>query len=552
MELDPTRLGLLTLNRDAIQALTLAQAKVQVTISAGGTTAILVSEETGKQIGGIDDLSKLLALRSFVAKEKKLSASSDLQQKIITAAYRAAVYNSAEDPEFLQRKLDNSFVMAAKPYLSMVETLESRHDPIMNNYHDGSTEYKEVLGTYCAGISRACQLTLAEMVKGEKEKGKMESFLFDEAVPAYIKNKLLMKSLAINKDTDLSRVLFPQDPSKGLALTVKEWRSDSFVNKQGFLMRNSGSIIKILRDDDLLLELTGLTAEQFANAEDPRVQRVLKTRILVVPPFEEHDRVLEPLSRANFRGFGLPNTAMDQSKDRLSNLCAVPIREYAFSVRMAETIADFYDRILPEGTIKPADDKLGNYAKQAFTHIKDGGNCDLVQVLRLTKAQDSSFMEWVNRECKIIPGGPLSNKIAAVLGLPAGGIANAVGTREGFPKPKPRLVDIVSDATTGAEKDGIADFRKNALSLREKSSSKKRSTASSVLKREARTFLKMVAKDHSSLLAESMEAYFRGFYSEDIQSAAVRIAEARFDELEDLSEVGSSEEESSDEDDGDE
>jgi hypothetical protein len=548
-ELDPGKLDQISLNRDAIQALTIAQAKVQVTISAGGTTAVLVSEETGKQIGGIDDLSKLLALRSFVAKEKKLSASSDLQEEIITSAYRVHKHLVDTDPTFVQKKLDNTFVLAAKPYKTMSETMQSRHEPIAFNYNDGSSEYVPVLKTYCMGINRAIQLTLAEMVKGEKEKGKMEAFLFDEGVPAYVRNKLLMKSLAITKDTDLSRVLFPQDPSKGLSLTIKEWRDKAFVRKQGWLMRNSGSIIKILQNDELVLELTGLTAEQFSNAEDPRVQRVLKTRILVVPPFEDFDRVLEPLSRANFRGFGLPNTAMDQSKDRLANLCAVPIRAYAFSVRMAETITDFYDRILPAGTIKPADDKLGNYAKQALSSIKAGTSISLLGILQLTE-KSTALMQWIERECKIIPNGALSKKIASILGIPAKDSEEGVSLPTNFPKPGKNLVDVHSSVTSGAEKDAIGIFRKEALSFKDKTiKGTKRSTASSVLKREARTFLKFVAKEHSPSLAISMEAYFRGFYSEDIQSAAVRIAEARFDELDDLSEIGSSEEETSDDED---
>lgn len=71
-------------------------------------------------------------------------------------------------------------------------------------------------------------------------------------------------------------------------------------------------------DDGLIFDLTGMTAEQFFNAEDAKVQRALKTRILVVPPFDDRKRVPESLSRSNSRGFGLPATAMDQSKAQVS------------------------------------------------------------------------------------------------------------------------------------------------------------------------------------------------------------------------------------------
>jgi len=531
-EIGPDKLGQITLNRDAIQALTLANAKVQVTISAGGTTAILVSEETGKQIGGLDDLAKLLGIRSFVTKEKKLSASSDVQQEILTAAFHANQHVVSVNPTFEQKKLDNSFVVAAKPYKSMAELMDSRLDAIDGNHHSGSKDYKGILRFYSKGIMSSLSLTLAEMIQGEKEKGKLDAFLFEHGVPSYVKTKLLIKSLATDKDTDLSRILFPQDPSKGLALTVKEWRSPDFVKKQSHLMIGSNAIINILQDDKLFLELIGMTAEQFSNAEDPRVQRVLKTRILVVPPFADHKRVLEPLSRASFRGFSLPATAMDQSKDRLSNLCAVFIRAYAFSVRMAETIPDFFNRILPKGTIQPADEKLGNYAKQVLDALERGIKCDLTEQIWLDK-EPNALKHWIARECKIIPDGEFHKEILRVLAKPKT-VSTDKNSRPGTPQARPIPFVMTSTITTGAELDKFKSFRKNATSIKEKSVNKKRTPASSVLKRETKIFLKNVAKEHNPSLAEAMESYFRGFYAEEIQSAAVRIAEARFDELDDI------------------
>jgi len=544
-EIDPTKIGSITLNRDAIQALTIAQAKVQVTISAGGTTAVLISEETGKQIGGLDDLAKLLGLRAFVAKEKKTSASSELQDEILVAAYRASEKAKAIDPTFVQKKLDNSFVLAARPYKALVSVVDGKEKAIKENYHDESDEYRKILIFYCEQIKEAAVRVLTAMVQGKKEKGLMEAFLLELGVPTYVRNKLQLKSLVITKDMDLSRILFPQDPSKGLSLTVAEWQSQSFVRKQGWLMRNNEAPMRILQNPELVLELVGMSQEDFQNAEDPRVQRVKKLRILVIPPFEDHKRVLEPLSRSNFRGFGLPSTAMDQSKDRLANLCAVFMRAYAFSVRMAETIPDFFDRVSPVGTISRPDEKLGNYAKQMLDAIDDGTEISLYPKLRLLEPLDP-LMAWIDRECKIIPGGDLHKKIKTALETRGGGTAEMISLfSTTTAKTVVASVDLVSPLSTGAEKDAYKSFRNDALSLKEKTAKGRKSVASTVLSRGAKTFLKNVAREHSHVLAQSMEAYFRGFYSEAIQAAAVRIAEARFDDLEDLSEIGSSEDESS-------
>jgi len=382
----------------------------------------------------------------------------------------------------------------------------------------------------------------------------MDQFSFEYGLPAYIRNKLVMKTLSLQKDMDLSRVLFPSDPSKGLGLTVKEWRSKEFVKKLGFLVTSSKAIGTIIQEDSIFLELIGMTAEQFSNAEDPRVQRVLKTRILVVPPFEDHFRVLSLLEKQNFRGFGLPATAMDQSKDRLSNLCAVFIRAYAFSVRMAETIPDFYDRIFPVGTIKAPDEKLGNYAKQCITAIQNGVKCDLIPIIR-GEMKSKAMMAWITRECKLIPDGDLYKQIAASIGVDDDDDKMSLEDFNPKDEAPPKVdvpVDVVSKTTSKNEALAVENFVKSSFAIAQKENKKKKAgTASSVLLRETRTFLKNVRKEHSASLADAMEGYFRGFYSEGIQSAAVRIAEARFDEFDDDGFVGSSADELSSEDEED-
>lgn len=544
--IDPNRLGQISLNRDAVQALTLAQAEVRVSISAGGTTAVLVSSVDGKPIGGIDDLAKLMSLRSFVTKEKKQSASSEVREQMFTVAYRASEYEAGKVEGYKQKTLDNSFVVAAKPYQAMCVNVRSHIKSIEENFNT-SDEYKNVLIKYAKMTERVLVDVISAMVRGDKEKGLMDLFSFERGLPVYIRNKMTMKTLSLQKDMDLSRVLFPSDPSKGLGLTVKEWRSKEFVESLGFLARSSIAIATIVQEDELFLELIGMTAEQFSNAEDPRVQRVLKTRILVVPPFEEHDRVLSLLEKQNFRGFGLPATAMDQSKDRLSNLCAVFIRAYAFSVRMAETIPDFYDRIFPVGTIKPPDEKLGNYAKQCRAALEKGIACDVIPIIRGDK-NPKALLSWISRECKIIPDGDLYKKITKTFALDSDEDEElSLITLDEAKEPDTRIpVDVVSKATSKNEILAVENFVKGSFAIVQKDSKKKKAgSASSVLLRETRIFLKMVRKEHSSSLADAMEGYFRGFYAVDIQLAAVRIAEARFDEFDDDGFIGSSADEDS-------
>jgi len=550
---DPNRLGQIALNRDAVQALTLAQAEVQVTISPGGTTAILVSMVDQKPIGGIDDLAKLMSLRSFVTKEKKLTASSEVREKMFTVAYRLSSHEAGKVEGYKQKTLDNSFVVAAKPYQAMCANVRSHIKSIEENFNT-SDEYKKILVGYAKTTERVLVDVLSAMVRGEKEKGLMDTYSFERGLPAYIRNKLTMKTLSLQKDMDLSRILFPSDPSKGLGLTVKEWRSEGFVKKMGPLVANSNAIGTIVQDDELFLELIGMTAEQFSNAEDPRVQRVLKTRILVVPPFEDHHRVLSLLEKQNFRGFGLPATAMDQSKDRLSNLCAVFIRAYAFSVRMAETIPDFYDRIFPAGTILSPDEKLGNYAKQCATALSKGIACDLIPIIRGEK-KSSAMMAWITRECKLIPNGDLFKKIATTLAVDENdddmSLENFV-TEDECPPKVDIPVDVVSKIASKNEDLAVESFVKSSFAIAQKDNKKKKAgTASSVLLKETKNFLKFVRKEHSASLADAMEGYFRGFYSVGIQSAAVRIAEARFDEFDDDGIVESSSDDSSSEDEDD-
>jgi adenosyl cobinamide kinase/adenosyl cobinamide phosphate guanylyltransferase len=526
----------------------LANAKVVVTLAAGGTTVSLVSEETGKSIGGVDDLTKLLSLRSFVTKEKKQTASSENRDVVITAACRISNKEKTDDEAYVQKALDNSFVVAAKPYQMMCANVRAHSKTIEENFGT-SAEYKDILRKYCQLTEKVLVDVLAAMVRGEKEKGLLDDLSLTYKLPAYIRNKLVTKTLAVSKDMDLSRILFPQDPSKGLALSVKEWRSREFVRSLGPLMANSPIIISIIQNEELFLELTGITAEQLTNAEDPRVQRVFKTRILVVPPFREYERVLAPLTKPNFRGYGLPATAMDQSKDRLANLCAVPLRAYAFSVRMAETIPDFYNRIFPDGTIRAPDEKLGNYAKQTLDAIKNGIGCSLLGIIR-GEDQPKAFMAWAHRECKIIPGGDLDKKITTALGITEDSFdVGVTGILEQVPNPPGPRADVVTRATSRAELLAIDEFKKTVFMSKDKADKKKRgNAASSILSKEAKIFLRMVSRDHSVALASAMETYFRSFYSTNIQRAAVQIATARFDEFDGEDAIDESSDESSDDD----
>lgn len=533
--IDPNKLGQIALNRDAIQALTFAQAKVQITISAGGTTAILVSEDTGRQIGGVDDLAKLLSLRSYVTKEKKQTASSEAREQAVLAAYRVSSRLKETDKNFEQGVLDGSYIVAVKPYMTMCQNVKAHMMSIKENFNTPD-DWKEILSNLCQNTMNVLVEVISRITKGEKEKGLLDQISFDRGLPAYVRNKLTTKSLAVQKDMDLTRILFPSDPSKGLSLTVKEWRSTEFIKSLGKLLINSEIIAMITRVDELFLELIGMTAEQFANKEDPRVQRVEKTRILVVPPFEDYKRVLSLLEKTNFRGFGLPATAMDQSKDRLANLCAVPIRAYAFSVRMAETIPDFYDRIFPPGTIKKPDEKLGNYAKQCLAALESGVECKLTDILQ-GAASPKAFMAWASRECKIIPDGSLYKLIEKSLGIQNGSevfCANS-GTDPDAPPKQPggALADVTSGPIGAGELAAKDEFEEKFFAKTAKDRKKRQGVAASVLQENGKAFLRKVRREHSRALAESMESYFRGFYAEQVQAAAIQIAIARFDEIDD-------------------
>jgi len=492
-------------------------------------------------MGGVDDLTRLLTLQSFVSKEKKQAASSEMLDRIHLTAYRASTIVKSEDSSFVQKKLDNAFVIATKQYQNIAQLMVQREKALGENYSQANKHLKTSLRYYILAIKKAASETISALVRGEKEKGLMDSLLFDYGVPAYVKGKLLAKSLMLGGDTDLNRVLFPQDPSRGLALTVKEWQSEPFCAKQGVLLVNSLMLIKILRNKELVAELSNLSVEQMENAEDPKSQRVLKTRMLVVPPYGDQTKILEALSRSSFRGFNLPNTAMDQSRDRLASLCAVPLRAYALSIRMAETTVDFFDRFLPAGTVVQPNEKLGNYAKQMLDAINNGTESQLLEIISLQADDTSPMKEWIERECKIVPGGDLSKKIVSVLGLTKENAEPDEPVQNEVPTVLSIALDAVSPVSGAVEKAGLQAFQREHFAKRAKVGKKRTGQASSVLSRAAKTFLKHISKDHPSL-EEPMEAYLRGFFSIDLQQAAVALAEARFDELAELSELGSSEE----------
>jgi hypothetical protein len=92
-----------------------------------------------------------------------MSASSDVQNKVIVSAVRAHEYLVAQDPSFEQKKLDSTFRMAVKPYRNMADQLNDRITIIGENFNEASEDYKSVHRNYCKATCAAVALTIAEM-----------------------------------------------------------------------------------------------------------------------------------------------------------------------------------------------------------------------------------------------------------------------------------------------------------------------------------------------------------------------------------------------------
>lgn len=545
----------LTLEQAMLSALTSAGLKLTMEIDSGGTRVFLADSRDNRIVGNEDDLQKLSAMRTFIQKEKKDSVSLEALDDVSNAAWVASSLAQG-DENYQQPPLDSSFVAAIKPHLSTLNRIEEVKGKIHGNLMVGRDEVlQSQLEDMCVRMRNAYCDLVVHMVKGLPAKGKLKEFLTLRGVPEWLHTKFSTVNLPIEKNTDLWRVLFPKDPSKGLALTFREWRDETFLGKlPAEWLHSSRFLLLALNDEEFLRTLTGLAEEvPFNDETNPVVQKLQSTRVLVVPSPLDSARVTEP-GAAIRQGWKFPATNLSSPAAAVSSLGVAFMRVYSANLQSVDLLTDFYSVIVPGAVTKAATTPSNNFYSQwaraelpstVWSRILSFGP-------DLDASERQHLFRWLRAELRLSESAPIGRALAAL--TVRTGTVN-IGTIEEpnvvdmaviprariLPAPQ-RYGNIGRPIQNSADRLQVREFTGTYLSSVAKGKKKKsvRGIATTRLSRVGKEAVTKIKRGISMDLADRVEDWLRSFSQLRLQETAAEMLLASFDSIIGDDEVGSS------------
>nr|UJT31791.1 hypothetical protein [Oidiodendron maius splipalmivirus 1] len=571
-----TRLGVLPSSIEAMSqltvdaatkvALTAASVKLTVEIDAAGTRVFLADQRTGQMIGGPEDLTKLGGIRAFVTRERREASGIEIARVITEIAYRASLKLSSLDPDYEQRGLESSFGATVRPLLLTLERLEANKVKLMENSNPKlRDEFEPWLKDMFGRVRNAYYRHIVLLTKGESKKGQLALELFKAGVSEYVHTKITSQAFVLERSQELVKVLFPQDPSKGLAYTVREWTAPAFVKTQGdWMLRNSGAVRALITNERLVRAITKIDASvDLGDETNPSVAKLLKSRVHVVPPMRELAYVTEPGSKLR-GGWKFPSPSMDSPGGALTALGLAVLRVYSANLQSVDLVGDFYHTIVPGAVSRQALSPTNNFyvqwAKsdlptQAWFESFSGRSNDV----NLRKG----LWRWIRMELRLSEKGEAGQALALALGLttelePV--LVKRQVTRAQEPgtdgKELPPIVETVEElpmipnpvwswAPRGevapaddlqrpigpVEVPLVDEFHKRIFPSKKKGKNRVAQGANlTKLGKEAKFLIEQVG-ELSPTLASRITVWLRGFSDERLQAAASKLALAQFDEL---------------------
>lgn len=555
----------LTLDQPTKVALTTAGVKLTVEIDAAGTRVFLADQRTGQMVGGPEDLSKLGGIRAFVTRERKDAVGLEITRIISEIAYRASLKLATEDSGYVQKPLESSYGAAVRPLLQTLERLKFNELKLADNQ---STAFRQeilpILTDYFGRIRNGYYAHILLLTKGESKRGQLAQELFDRGVPEFVHTKFTSQAFVLERSQELVRVLFPQDPSKGLVFTVKEWRSTPFMSKQGrWLVRGSTALKALLSNEAFLRAITRIDSTIGLDDEtNPSVSKMLKARLYVVPPMFDSSYVTGPGSKLR-GGWKFSTPSMDSPAGAMTALGVALLRVYSANLQSVDLVGDYYQSIVPGAVTRSALSPTNNfYVQWEASDVSDDNWIESFTACGTNDDLRVGLWRWLRMELRLSEEGDAGTALAKALDLdddakpvhikrtvtrvpsPVNGKAQSPVAAEVVSLP-PKLnlawdwvnigvrepIDDIQRPLSAAEIPLAEQFKRTVFPKPKKGKNKVASGANLTrLGSTARDLLEEVERI-SPPLAARITVWLRGFSEDRLQAAASKLALAQFDEL---------------------
>jgi len=570
-----TRIGVLPTSIEAMSqlsvdaptkvALTAASVKLTVEIDAAGTRVFLADQRTGQMVGGPEDLSKLGGIRAFVTRERRDASGIEIARVIAEISYRASIKAAALTEGYEQRPLESSYGATIRPLLITLERLAANRVKLSENQNPTLAEsFRPYLEDMFSRIRGAYYRHIVLLTQGESKKGQLADQLFQVGVPEYVHTKLTNQNFVLDRSQELARVLFPQDPSKGLVFSVREWRSTSFLQKQGRYMIRSSEIIKLMvRTDQLLRGLSRLDGDvDLSDETNASVAKLLKAKVFVIPPMQDSRYVTEPGSKSR-GGWKFPSPSMDTPAGAISAFGVALLRIYSANLQSVDLVGDYYVTVANGRVSRQAVSPTNNF----YVQWANSGYSDNAWVASYTGESEEGLLRvatwrWLRMELRFSERAT-GSLLAQGLGLSAEAeplVSKRKITRpqspakDGTPKEPiteeiegffpiqakgwtwksigdPQGLDDLQRPITASENPLVDEYQKRIFPKIKKGKTKVAQGANLTrIGAEGRFLIESVGS-LSKTLASRIESWLRGFSDDRLQAAASKLALAQFDEL---------------------
>jgi hypothetical protein len=490
------------------QVLALSRAKAVFKFSGTGKQANIVDIDSKQIISSAEEMKSIFQLDKIVNDCKKRTVSDMWRLQLSLFVLRAKI-PSDQFPGYTEE-----LYATLKPWFQNLKVLDDNIVMIQELQLSTGHELRKSLINQSVKISQVIEEFMKSLITGSKEK-KIFPKLLTAGIPVWIYQKLISKNLAFNS-VDFYRFYFPSNPVKGITLTVEEINTDLILKEMESLIKESTGLISLVKHKDIVA-LSGIELARDRLEEEA----FMKSKVYLVAPKAEFERVLRTYKAVNFKGIPLPDHLWNGKPDTFYPcLSSIFLQILHLQYQRPDPKTDFFGKICKD-PLKPFKEGVNYYAQTSAQYDADEDAVPIMQMLNLKCKQDT-LIEWISTTLALSKEG--SVKLSSIIKEPKHILDTEISVKKiltdtiltvpikptGFAKPTPE------EQLTTAE-----IFKKGRNSKPTVRNPKQ------ILSKEGEKLILQISKQYSQFLAMEVSSFLRSLPNEQVMDTMVRLAKLK-------------------------